>query len=109
MAETIGLIFKGIPTGGILTDSYTVPSATSVVFSSVVACNRADSETTIRIAVADNGASDTEAQYIVYEAVLKPRETKAFVIGISLGATDVLRTYAANGQVAFNGFGSILT
>ncbi len=109
MAETRKVLGQSDPAATTLTAAYTVPGATQAVVSTITACNRDPVDTTIRISVAVAGAADSDEQYLVYDAPLEGVETKAFTLGITLGAADVVRVYAALATVSFNIFGVELT
>lgn len=106
MAETIKVLGQSKPAAAVLSDMYTVPAATTAVISTITVCEQAGSATTFRISVAVAGAVDAVTQYIVYDAALGANETKAFTLGITLAATDVLRVRSTSGSVSFNAFGA---
>lgn len=93
------------PAAATLLALYTAPAATSVVVSSIVVCEQAAAATSFRISVAIAGAADAPPQYLAYDAALAANETKAFTLGITLGATDVVRVRSLSGNVSFNAFG----
>ena len=109
MADTFKVLGQSKPAGNTLTDLYTVPGATSAAVSSLAVCNQSASTSKVRVAVAVAGAADTAAQYIVYDALLVPNETKSFVIGMTLATTDIVRALSDSGQVSFNLFGVQIT
>jgi hypothetical protein len=106
MTEAIKVLGQSKPAATTLTDLYAVPADNFAVVSTVTACEQSGTATTFRLAVAVAGASTNPKQYIVYDAALEANETKAFTLGITLAATDVLRVYSASGSVAFNAFGA---
>jgi hypothetical protein len=109
MAEAHKPLAQTNPSAATLTDSYTVPSATSAVVSSIVICNRGGTETSIRISVAVGGAANDNKQYLYYDLPLPANDTFIATIGVTLAATDVIRVYAADAQVSFNIFGVEIT
>jgi hypothetical protein len=109
MAETNKPLAQTNPSATTLTDSYTVPAATSAVVSSIVICNRGGTETSIRISVAVGGAANDNKQYLYYDLPLPANDTFIATIGVTLAATDVIRVYAADAQVSFNIFGVEIT
>ena len=109
MASTYKVLGQTKPSATTLTDSYTVPSATSAVVSSVVACNQSATPTTVRVSVAVAGAGDTAKQYIAYDLPINANETITIVIGVTLAATDVVRVYNTLATVSFNIFGEEIT
>ena len=93
------------PAAVTLTTAYTVPGATDATVSSIVVCNRNASSVTIRISHAIAAAADADKQYLVSDVTVLPNETKTFVLGITLAATDLIRVYASATLVAFNIYG----
>ena len=84
---------------------YTAPGATSAVCSTIVVCNQNAAGIKYRISVAVAGAADTPKQYLYYDAVLPANMSVIATMGLSLGASDVVRVYADTGNVSFNLFG----
>ena len=93
------------PSGASLTDSYTVPAATSTVISSLTVVETSGAADTFRISVAVAGAVDGLVQYIYYDLPITANDTFIATVGITLAATDVIRVYSANGTCSFNFFG----
>ena len=109
MADTLKTLSQTAPLAATLTDSYTVPGATSAVVSSVVVANRSATATAFRLSVAKAGAVDANAQYVAYDVPISGNETKSFTLGIALATTDVVRVYATLATVTFNLFGVEIT
>lgn len=109
MAEARLVLGQSIPVAATLTAIYTVPASTDAIISTITACEQNGGATTIRISVAVAGAADATKQYIVFGAALQANETKAFTLGMTLTATDVVRVYSASGFVSFSAFGVQLT
>ena len=105
MALTYKVLGQSAPTAGVLTDIYTVPSATFAIINSVVICNIGSSSTTFRVSVAKNGASDTSAQYVAREIIIAGNSTTELALGITMDGADVLRVYSTSGNLSFNAFG----
>ncbi len=104
MAETLKILAQSNPTATTLTDIYTVPAATSTVISSIVVCNRG-AATAFRFSLAVAGAADDNKQYLFYDTPIAINETKAFVIGATLAATDKARFYATLATLTCSLFG----
>lgn len=102
---TIKVLGQLNPAATTLLGLYTVPAGTTTVVSTITACEVGAAAATFRIAVAVAGAADNVKQYIVRDAALAANETKAFTLGITLGAGDVVRVYASTANVSFNIFG----
>lgn len=86
-----------------LTDIYTAP--TPAVTSSIVVCNRGASVGKFRIAVAVAGAANDNKQYLFYDTEILPNETYTAVIGVTIGATDVIRAYSDIADLSVSVFG----
>jgi hypothetical protein len=107
MAATYKVLGQSNPSAGALTTLYTVPAGKTAVVSSITVCNLSSSQTgTFRIAVRVAAASITNAQYISYDVFLDLNETKAYTLGLTLGATDVVSVYSSNTSISFSAFGS---
>lgn len=105
MALTYKVLGQAIPAAATLTDLYTVPSATFAIINSIVICNTNSSATTFRISVAQDGATDTLAQYVAREIQIAGNATSEFAMGITMDAADRLRVYSTSGSCSFNAFG----
>lgn len=95
---TDSTIAQVAPAATILTDAYTVPTAKRTA-AYVVVTNRSAVAVAYRIAIAENGAADSNEQYVVYDATVStiPQATRR----MALGAGDVIRVYAATTDVNF--------
>lgn len=109
MASTPKVLGQSAPSATTLTDLYTVPAATNTVISTVICCNRGNTDTTFRISVAPAGAADATPQYLYYDETVPANDSFGITIGITLAATDKIRVYAGNGNLSFSAFGSELT
>ena len=106
MAQTLKILGQSNPGATTLTDFYTVPALTKTVVSSIIVCNRSATATSFRVSVAIAGAGDTPAQYLYYDNTLAGNDTFVATIGLSLGATDVVRCYATLATLSFNLMGA---
>lgn len=104
MAEVRKVLGQVNPSATTLTAGYTVPGATQAVVSSIVIANRSVA-TSYRISVAVAGAGDDVKQYIAYDVAIGANETHTLVLGITLGAADVVRVYATLATLSFSVFG----
>ena len=109
MATAYKVLGQSAPAATTATTLYTVPAATSAVTSTLVACNRGASDGTYRVAVRPGGASLADQHYVVFDAALPARSSDAAVLGLSLGAGDVVTVYASSADFSFGLFGSELT
>lgn len=105
MADTLKVLGQSALSATTLTDVYTVPSATNTTVSTITVCNRGATAVTFRVSIAVAGAANTNAQYLYYDQELDANSTFTSTIGLTLGATDVVRAYASNANVSVNVFG----
>jgi len=107
VTDVFGVLAQNLPAAGTLANLYTVPPVDQgVSVSSVVFCNQSKTQQAqVRLSVAITGSPDDPSQYLFYDLVLQPRETRACVIGITLGTSDVVRAQSDTGQVSFSLFG----
>ena len=105
MAETPKVLGQSNPLATTLTDLYTVPASTVTILSTITVANRSSVDTTFRIAVSPAGAAISDEHYIYYDTVIPGNDTFATTIGISLGATDVIRVRATLATLSFSAFG----
>jgi hypothetical protein len=105
MAETRKILAQSAPTGGVLTDVYTVPALTQAVVSTLTICNRGGIQSSFRVSVAVTGAANTNSQYLYYDIVIDAYDTFAATVGITLGPADVVRMYSSNSNLTINLFG----
>ena len=105
MAETIRVLAQVDLSATTLTDVYTVGAGLSASISSVTLTNRTTSEITVRVSIAVAGLADTNKQYIRYDYPIAPKGSIDVMIGITLGATDVIRCKTDTISVSVNVFG----
>ena len=106
MATTYKILGQSAPTPNTLTDVYTVPGATQAVISTITVCNQTAVNASYSIAVAANGAADSNSQYIIRGGVVPAADSIGITLGITLDAADVVRANTNQANVAFNIFGS---
>lgn len=109
MPTTFKVLGQSKPTAATLTACYTVPSATQATVSSIVVSNQSAAQTSFRISVAVGGAADTASQYLYYDMVIPGNTSFVATIGVTLGATDVIRVYNTLATCSFNVFGCEVT
>jgi glucose-6-phosphate dehydrogenase assembly protein OpcA len=109
MALTYKVLGQVNPSATTNTTLYTVPSATSVVASTLNVCNQASSAATFRIAIRPAGESIAAKHYIAYDTSVPANDSVSLTIGITLAATDVITVYASTTTLSFNLFGSEIT
>ena len=106
MATTYKVLGQVAPSATTATTLDTVPSATQVVVSTIVVCNRAATAATYRIAVRPAGAALSNEHYIAYDAAITANNSTFITIGVTLAATDVVTVYASTANLSFSAFGS---
>ncbi len=107
--ETFKVLAQTNPSATTLTDSYTVPSLTQAVISSIYVANRSATQTSFRVSVAVAGAADNNKQYLYYDVIIPGNDTFVCTVGLSLGAADVIRVYATLATLSFSVFGTEVT
>lgn len=98
MATVYGALGQTAPAAATLTPAYAVPAGQHATVR-VIACNRGTA-TTIRVALAADGAADAIQQYIVYDLPLGDYASSATAM-VTMGDSDVIRCYSASGDVSF--------
>ena len=106
MTEVLKTLGQLVPSATTLTDLYTVPAATQASVSSLIVCNRGSAAQTFRFSVAVAGAADATKQYVYWDLSVPANDCFISTVGISLGATDVLRVYASSTDLSFQVFGA---
>jgi hypothetical protein len=102
MANAYSILGQNNP-GNTLTDLYVVPASTEAVGTLYIA-NREAAANTVRVSVAEDGAADSNEQYLLYDVSIPANDT-LILPGISLSAADDLRTYASDTNVSFTFMG----
>ena len=109
MAITYKVLGQSNPAANTNTTLYTVPAATSAVYSTLVICNQAASAATFRVAIRPAGATIATQHYTSYDTNLNANDSITITIGITLATTDVVTVRANTTTVSFNLFGSEIT
>jgi hypothetical protein len=105
MTDSLKILGQSVPTIGVLTDIYTVPTNYSTTISSVIICNQGPDFANFSISIAKNGVADDPKQYIYFNTPLAVYDTFIATIGISLGSGDIVRAKSDASVLAFNIFG----
>lgn len=106
MTTKYKILGQAAPTPNTLTAIYTVPASNSAVISTITICNQTASNGSYSISVANSGASDSNTQYIIRGGVVPAADSIGITLGLTLGATDVVRANTNLANVSFNVFGS---
>lgn len=109
MTEAVKKLGAAMPTANTLQTLYSVPAARSAVISSIVICNQSSRNALFRLSHAVAGAADTRAQYQYYDQFIPPKQTFIATIGMTAGASDVIRAQSDNSETSFTAYGSELT
>lgn len=108
MADVVQNMGQQMPAAATLVVLVTA-TGNGATLSSVWACNQSATQSAkIRISNPIAGAADAQLQYLVYDATLQPNESRAFVAGVTMAATDLLRVQSDTGTVSFNAYGVAL-
>jgi hypothetical protein len=92
---------QSAPSATTNTDVYTVPASRSAIVQIVVA-NRANTDTTFRIALRTLGAAIANAHYLAYDVAIRANQTLVVATGLALQATDVITAYAGTANLSVN-------
>lgn len=106
MAQTLKVLGQVNPAGTTLTTLYTVPGATTTSVSSIAICNQASADATFRISVQVAAGADNAKQYIYYDTTVEANDTFIATVGLTIGATDVVKCYASTGTLSFTAYGA---
>lgn len=109
MGEALKVLGQLAPAATTLSALYTVPAFTSATVSSIVACNQNNGAIKFRVSVAVAGAADDPKQYLYYDVDLTKKNTFSAVLGLTLGAGDIVRVYTDTANVSFSLFGVEVT
>ena len=109
MTITYKILGQVSPGSAINTALYTVPGSTSTVISSIIACNRAPSGGTFRIAVGTSASEVNNSEYIAYNTSLADNDTVILTSGITIGTGKVISVYSAGSSISFSVFGAEIT
>lgn len=83
---------------------YNTPSATEAVISSIVICNRASSDVTVRIGLDTAAGTPGASEFLVYDAVIAGNDTVALTLGVTLDAGKYLRISSSANTCNFSAF-----
>ena len=107
MAITYKILGQQAPTTTAETTLYTVPASTQTVVSSLTVTNLTSSSATATVSVCFSGAATANANTLLKTVTIPALSVQAFTIGLTIGATDVVRvTSSAGNALAFQLFGS---
>ena len=105
MATTLKILGQVAPSATTETDLYAPGAATSAVVSSLIVCNRANTQGTFRVSVSAAGGATASKDYIYYDVTIAANDTFIATIVISLATTDKIRVYSSSASMSFSAFG----
>ena len=105
----MGVVYKVLgqsaPAATTETALYTVPAATATIVSTITVCNRGSTEDYFNLSVSVGGGATAITDYVYFSVFVLPHDTFAATIGITMGATDVMRIVSTGGNLTFSLFG----
>ena len=109
MTITYKILGQVSPGSATNTALYTVAGSTSTVISSIIACNRAPSGGTFRIAVGTSASEVDNSEYIAYDTSLAENDTVILTSGITMESGKIISVYSSGSSISFSVFGSEIT
>jgi molybdenum cofactor biosynthesis enzyme MoaA len=106
MAIAYKVLGQSNPAATTETTLYTVPASTETIISTISVTELAGGTPTFRLVIAINGAVTANAMYLVKDLALTANGTQLYKLGITLDASDVVRVYASDANVAFQVYGA---
>lgn len=91
------------------TTLYTVPSATQVVVSTIVVCNRGSASATYRVALRPNAATLANEHYMAFDVTVAANDTVPLTLGVTCDAADVFTVRASTANLTFQIYGCEIT
>lgn len=95
---------QGTASTGTYATLYEAPSATEAVISSLVICNQASSDVTVRIGLDETAGTPGASEFLVYDAVIAGNDTVALTLGVTLDATKFIRVSSSANTCNFTAF-----
>jgi hypothetical protein len=88
---------------------YSTSASASAVISSIVICNQASTEVTVRIGLTTSAGTPTASQFLVYDAIVLGNDTVALTLGITMDTSKFLRISSSANTCSFAAFVSEIT
>jgi hypothetical protein len=97
---------QGTASTGTYATLYTTPAATQALISTILVCNTAATQTTIRIGLDDTEATPDAAngEWLVYDSVIEANDTLTLSLGIAMEAQKYLRISSSDTAANFSAF-----
>jgi hypothetical protein len=83
---------------------YSTPAATEAIISSIVICNQASSDVTVRIGLDTAEGTPGTSEFLVYDAVIAGNDTVSLTLGITLDASKFIRVSSSADTCSFSAF-----
>lgn len=109
MPTAYKVLGQSAPAANTATSLYTVPSATSVIVSTIAVCNRGSSNSTFQIAVRPDGAALANQHYLAFNVAIAATDTITFTLGITMDAADIIHVLGSTADLSFSAFGTEIT
>ena len=101
LANTLTTLFVFVPQAQNAVPPDPGAGAPYGTMTSIMVCNHDDDPTTFRVALALQGASDTPAQYLYFDAPLQGNDTFLAQVNLPIRRGDVVRGLSGNGVCSF--------
>lgn len=95
---------QGTASVGTFATLYNTASATEAVVSSLVICNQATSDVTVRIGLDTAAGTPGASEFLVYDAVVAGNDTIALTLGVTLPASNYIRVASSASTCNFTAF-----
>lgn len=95
---------QGTASTGTYSTLYNTASATSAVISSLVVCNQASSDVTVRIGLDTTAGTPAASEFLVYDAVVAGNDTVALTLGVTLEPSRFIRVASSASTCNFTAF-----
>ena len=92
-------------TANLTADVYTVPGSTSAVLSTISICNQTAANASYSVAIAPSGETANDKHFIVKGGAVPAADSIALTLGLTMGATDVVRCNTNTNNVSFSVYG----
>jgi hypothetical protein len=95
---------QGTSSTGTYATLYNTPAATEAIISSIVICNQASSDVTVRIGLDTAEGTPGTSEFLVYDAVIAGNDTVSLTLGITLDAEKYIRVSSSADTCSFSAF-----
>jgi hypothetical protein len=109
MPTTYKILGQLSPSANTLSNVYICPSATQAVVSTITVCNQNATNASYSISVAQDGAPDNVAQYIIRGGVVPAADSIGITLGITIDASDIIKCNTNSANISFSIFGAEIT